>query len=515
MTVTRPGLARARPAPLQPERGLQWTSTTGHLLVRALVLCGAGLMVSAVVDLADRGDAALPLGAWGLLVGAAGMIGRRQVRLPARIGTGTVLAAVAATAAVIALVSAVAYLLAGTFARFDDALFESVSGLTTTGLTVLRDLEGTPDGVLLWRALTQWIGGFGAIVVVVAVVPLFGAGGLELVGSEETGRSAASLAPRVAKATRRLAQVYAVMTAAIAVAYLVAGMPVFDAASYALTTASTGGFANHPGSLAFFGSDAIEWITVAGMLAAGANFALYLRALRGGTGSVLRSLELRAYALVIAGASVLAVVWTADGGADSVRHAIFAVVAVVTTTGHSVADWGEWIVGAQVLLLLLMGVGAMSGSTGGGFRILRALAMLAYIRRELVRQLHPRSVSVVKLGRQPLSEVLLSRIVGYAALYLLVAALGAVGVAALGTELVGAVSISISALSTVGPGLGDVGPSGDALALTAPARGVLMVVMLAGRLEIYPVLAAGAVLTGMVSSPIGALRRRLRSQLRR
>lgn len=502
--------ARRRPSTVGVGVGVTWLA------------CAVGLAVAALVDLAGgatgaaRGEVALPLGGCAIGCGSAGLLLRRRYALPDRLRAGPLLGTVAVVWVAAIAVSAVAYLATGTFTRPDDALFESVSGFTTTGLTILRPVEGTAAGVLFWRALTEWLGGFGAVTVAVVVLPFFGGGGLELVETGRSARRSATLTPRVIHGARRLSRVYLGLTVAIALVYLVGGMGPFDAATYALTTASTGGFANHTDSIGFFDSAVIEWVTIVGMALAGANFALYWHGLRGGRGSFLRSVELRAYlvvmavgALVVAASTVATDTATAGSGtADAVRHAMFSVVAVVTTTGYSVVDWGTWVIGAQVLLLVLIGVGAMSGSTGGGFRILRVLGLLAYVRRELVRQLHPRSVTVVKIGDQPLEDSLLARMIGYAVLYVLVGASAAVGVAASGTELVTAMSVSISALSTVGPALGDLSPAGDALALDAPARGVLMVTMLAGRLEIYPVIA-------LVAAAVGATRRRARTELAR
>ncbi|CAN5552037.1 hypothetical protein BH20ACT2_BH20ACT2_07580 [soil metagenome] len=497
-------------------------STAGAAVGLTWLACGIGLAVAALVDLAGgatgaaRGEVVLPLAGCALGSGLAGALLRRRYELPNQLRAGPLLATVAVVWVSAVAVSAGAYLATGTFDRLDDAVFESVSGFTTTGMTVLRPVEGTASGILLWRALTQWLGGFAAVTVAVVVLPFFGGGGLELVETDRGARRSARLTPRVIHGARRLSRVYVGLTAAVVVLYLAGGMGPFDAVTYALTTASTGGFANHTDSLGFFDSAVIEWVTIVAMVLAGANFALYWHGLRGGRGSFLRSVELRAYLIVMAAgalvvaASTLATDTAAVGAspAEAVRHAVFSVVAVVTTTGYSVVDWGTWVVGAQVLLLVLIGVGAMSGSTGGGFRLLRVLGMLAYVRRELVRQLHPRSVTVVKIGDQPLGESLLARMICYAVLYVLVGAAAAVGVAAGGAELVTAMSVSISALSTVGPALGELSPAGDALALDAPARGVLMATMLAGRLEIYPVVA-------LVAAALVATRRRARTVLDR
>jgi len=307
---------------------------------------------------------------------------------------------------------------------------------------------------------------------------------------------------------RRLVALYAALTAAGVVLYLAGGMRPFDAVTYAFTTISTGGFSNHPSSIAHFDSAAIEWAAVGGMVLAGSNLALLWRGLRGVTGSVLRSAELRAYGAVVAGGAVVLVLWTAPpGGAtdESARHAAFSVASAVSTTGYTVTDWSAWTTGAQILLLALVGVGSMSGSTGGGFRVLRALTLVAYVRREIARQLHPRAVVAVKVGGVPVDEELVSRMVGHQALYVVLAASGAVGLAAFGSDITTSASAAISALATFGPALGDLAPSGGALTLDGGARAVLVVLMLVGRLEIYPLLLG----TGAVAA-VGRARRRAR-----
>ncbi len=264
----------------------------------------------------------------------------------------------------------------------------------------------------------------------------------------------------------------------------------FDAVTYALTTISTGGFENHAGSFAFFDSAIVEWVAVGGMALAGLNIALVAALLRGDIGPLRRSMELRAYFVLLLGGT--AVVFSQLIGdlsqpwAETLRQSAFSVTSVVSTTGASVADWGGWPFGPQVILLMLMGVGSMSGSTGSGFRIIRAMALLGYVRRELLRQIQPRSVVVVKVGRETLDEALVSRLIGYQILWVVVAGFAAIGVAIFDVDLVSSLSVAVSALANVGPGLGDVSPSAGATGLTAGARMVLVPVMLLGRLEISP-----------------------------
>ena len=493
-----------------PDRTIH--SAPAHAAALGLIVSGAAMCVAGLVDLSDGGSDAAPFAAVGVAAVALGAIGRRRFGMPARAATHTVLGAVTALWIAMIATATVAYIAAGAFSRPDDALFESVAGFTTTAMSVTDLGAGPGHGVLFSRAVTQWIGGFVALVVIVALLPSLG------VGAPEPGERLASsdqrylLSPRLVTLIGRLGLVYVALTATGAVLFLVGGMAPFDAVTYGFTTISTGGFANHVEGFAHFDSAVLEWMAIAGMAVAGASFALLWRGLRGLTGSLLRSVELRTYLGILVVASAAVAVWTApDGGLtnDSVRASIFSVTSVASTTGHAVVDWGGWVFGAQVLLLLLIGVGSMSGSAGGGFRVLRALALVGYMRREVVRQLTPRAVVMVKVGSVPLEPRLVARMIGYQVLFLLVLAVSAVAVAALGADLVTAGSAAVSALSTTGPALGDLAPgAGGALALTAPARAVVMGTMLLGRLEIYPVVTVAA------TALLAARRARLRVMAR-
>jgi trk system potassium uptake protein TrkH len=474
-------------------RGRPRQSAAGHVAGLSLLVCSVGLVVAAIVDLTAGADSALVLATWALFVGSVGAVLRRGFCIPDRVRADTALSAVLAGSLAMIAVSTGAYLLTGTFDRLDDALFESVSGVSTTALTVLDDPATVDRGVLFWRALTQWIGGFSALVVIIAVLPFLGVGGPQGADARTPAGAARLLSPHVRRVVHRYFWLYLALSGAGFLLFLVGGMEWFDAVTYALTTLSTGGFANHDGSFAYFDSALIEWMGVGGMALAGVSIAFLWRLLRDRSGSLLQSTELRAYVGLLVVASAVMVWWTAPPGGpthDSVRHAVFSVVSAASTTGHTVTDWGAWSSGAQVVLVSLMGLGAMAGSLGGGFRELRGLALISYIDRELERQIQPRIVRPVRVGRVAIDEELVGRMVGYQVLYLITAGLGAFLLALFGQDLLSSLSGSISAIATVGPALGDLSPGDGALGLSRPARAALMVVMLAGRLEIYPVLSA-------------------------
>jgi trk system potassium uptake protein TrkH len=478
-------------------------SAVGFVVGVALLACGVLALVSAAAGLIDGREPetlALLAAIWavtgGLLV--------RSCHAPARLRSSTAFAGVLASWLTLIAVSTVTYEVLGTFEHLDDSLFESVAGFTTTASSVLGDPENVARGVLAWRAGTQWLGGLAALMFVVAVLPSIGVGGLDVTSAGYRYSGTSLRSHRTLASMRRLLTLYVIFTVAGVGLYLVAGMGPFDAVTYAATTISTGGFANHAGSFSHFGSTAVEWAGFGGMVLGGANMALLYRTLRGrDLRGAVRSFELRAYlAAIVVGGTIVTLATAPTGGIthESLRHAYFHVASATSTTGHWVGlSWGAWSVAPQVLLLAIMGVGSMSGSAGGGFRQVRALALAGYLRRELILQLHPRAVAAVRVGRRPVSEELVGRMIGYQAQYIVVAGIGAVVVAVLGGDLVTSITGSISALANVGPALGELVPGdGGIRILSRPERAALLPLMLLGRLEIAPVLVGvGLAATGV------------------
>ncbi len=411
-----------------------------------------------------------------------------RVRFPWHRSAVRVLTTVVATASSFVVISTVVYLASGEVSRVDDAIFESVAGFTTTSLTVV-DPEALSNWLLTWRALTQWLGGLGGLMLALVVVPAFGGQRRLSEVAEGRGRRAV-LARTWSHNTQRVVSTYVGFTVLVFAAYAAAGMGMFDAATFGLTTASTGGFANYRDSFAHFDSAAIEWVGAGAMALAGVSVAALVWMVRGHVRALWRSTELKLYACLIVGSTVLVAAWTwtdTGGGADTIRESFFVVSSSISTTGFRVADWGHWVSAPQVLLLLLIGVGSMAGSAGGGFRVLRVIEILGIVRRELVLQLHPRAVVPVRVSGAVASEASLTRVHNFQILWVLAAAFGVFGIASLGEDLPTAVSGSISALATAGPGLGDLSGFADATVLAAPARGVLIALMFLGRLSIYPV----------------------------
>jgi trk system potassium uptake protein TrkH len=448
------------------------------------------MLVAGVVDKLDGGPDASALIGPAAAVGIPGLLLWRRTVAPARLSTPTIYGTVLSAWLAFCVVAAIPYVLSGTLRRFDLALFEAVAGFTTTSSTVLVRVNDVPRGILLWRATTQWLGGIGVIVFVISVLPFIRAAGAEQLGG--LARAQDRLAPRVRETAKRLVLLYVAFTLAVSALYFVFGMPGFEAVAHAFTTVSTGGFSTHQRSIAHFASPALEWCVIGAMTIAGGSFALYWRALRGKPFTIIRSIEFRMYIALLTLVSAAAVLWSAnDGGLSSegVRQTILGVVSVGTTTGYNVVDYNLWPGAVQLLLVFLMAIGAMTGSTAGGFKVFRLMGIVGHVRRHLFRQLHPRAVPVVRLGKEVVSEADISRILGFFGLFMGIGAVATFLVAAIGTlDLRTSISVVATSIGNAGPALGAVGSAGHYLDVHAGVRGVLMVVMLAGRLEIYPVL---------------------------
>jgi trk system potassium uptake protein TrkH len=383
---------------------------------------------------------------------------------------------------------AMPYLLTDTLTP-TDALFESVSGFTTTGSTVLTAIESTPRALLLWRSLTQWVGGMGIIVFAVAVLPLLGIGGMQLFKAEVPGPITDKLTPRVSDTARRLWLVYVGFTLLAFVALTVAGMPVFDALNHALTALATGGFSTRSASIGAFGP-AVQWVVVFFMMVAGINFVLHYQVVTGRPRALLRDTELRFFLLIVA-VMVAGVAWILRGSAETgevARQAAFQVVALITTTGYGTADYELWPQLAQLVIFPLLFLGGMAGSTAGGIKSLRVLLGLQALRVTVARIIHPHVVRPVHYGGRPVSDEVVSGIFVFFAAYLLIVFIAALVVGSAGYDVVSCLSAALTSVGNVGPGLGAIGPSDSFAHFPGYVKVVLAFAMIAGRLEIFTVL---------------------------
>jgi trk system potassium uptake protein TrkH len=373
-----------------------------------------------------------------------------------------------------------------------DALFESVSGFTTTGSTVLPDIDSQPRALLLWRSLTQWLGGMGIVVFTVALMPLLGIGGMSLFRAEVTGPLKEKIRPRVAETARQLWLIYVGLTLAEWFALTLAGMPAFDALCHSFSTLSTGGFSPRADSLGAYDSDAIHWIVTIFMFLAGVNFVLHYRLLHGRGREALRDTELRYYAgLTLAvGLVFLLILWRSGlYDEDIVRIAGFQAVSLLTGTGFATAHFERWPAVAQLIILQLMVLGAMAGSTCGGVKSLRVILGLGALRSTFSLVGHRNAVRPsVRFAGKPVSGEVLAGVWSFFAAYFLLVAAAAVIVAASGFDVLTSLSSALTAVGNVGPGLGANGPY-DSFAIFAwPVKLVLAFCMIAGRLELFTLL---------------------------
>ncbi|HEX9683391.1 MAG TPA: TrkH family potassium uptake protein [Acidimicrobiales bacterium] len=483
-------------------------STVVHIVALGVAAVSAGMVVSAAVDVVvDGGDFAALVGP-GLVGGGGGLLAARRTRVAKRLTPRIALITVAATWTAVSVWGAVPYLLADIFPYPDDALLEAVSGFTGTGSTVLVPIEGTGRGILFWRQLTQWYGGMGVVVLAVAVLPFIGVGGMELMRSEAPGPTADRLTPRVGETARRLWLIYVVLTVGTIVALLVTGLSVYDAVAHAFSTVSTGGFSPYDASIGHFDSVAVEGVLVVVMLLGGTSFTLHWLgfARRGGWRTYWEDTNFRFYMALFAIVTVLITAsLVADGGplVGSGRTAMFTVASLLTETGVSVADFTVFAPVAQILIVFIMMTGGMAGSTAGGMKLLRVHVLFLHALREAKRARHPRAVLPLRLGRSVISEPIVARVAGFVMLYVAIGIAGVVVVSLLGAHTELAIGGVATAMGNSGPGLAEAGA--NLLPFTRPARFVLVVLMLVGRLEILAV----AVGIGALLRPLSVAARRV------
>ncbi len=394
------------------------------------------------------------------------------------------------------ILGALPFLLTGVEGSVPRAVFEAMSGLTTTGATVFGDIESLPHGILFWRSLTHWLGGMGIIVLVIAVLPYLGVGGMQLFSAEVPGLTPERLRPRIAQTAKFLWLIYVGLTLAQVVLYLVGGMDPFDAVNHAFATLATGGFSTRTASLAAFESPYLHYVTIVFMGLAAMSFSLHFRAATGRF-DYWRNQEwkfLMMVALVSTGLVMAANLGagsyelTARGVEGAFRDAAFQVTSIVSTTGFVSADYERWVPGAQAVLFGLFFVGGMAGSTGGGIKAVRVLLLLKATANEIRKHLHPKAILLTRVGRTPVSEEVLANVVGFVLLYLLLLLAGTMALAFSGLDLLTALGACMAAVGNVGPGFGLVGATDNYGWMNAWQLSLLSFLMLAGRLEIYTVL---------------------------
>ena len=372
-----------------------------------------------------------------------------------------------------------------------DAMFESMSGLTTTGATVLRDFAAYGQGLYFWRSMTQWLGGMGVIALFVAILPRLAIGGREIFFAEASGPDDEKVAPQIRRTAALLWRLYAGLTLIQVVALIFTGMSALDAVHHSFTTLAAGGFSPHPLSLAGYRNPAAEWVIIVFMFLAGANFALQYRAL------AMRNFklfvddeEMRAYAGVVLAATAMVAfaIWGADDAGAPIRTALFQVLSIITTTGFASVDFNLWNDQAKAILLGLMFIGGCAGSAAGGPKVVRHVLLAKFTIQELRRTLHPRAVLPVKLGGRVVPAPIMQGVIVFFLFYMLTFAVCSAIVILFGADLVTGISATAATLGNVGPGFNQVGPMANFADLHPISRVTLTAAMWIGRLEVITVL---------------------------
>ena len=473
--------------------GLNWQLIV-PVISGATLAVGLGMAVCAAVALGDGETTFLAFGAPAVVVlplSVLGVLSARRLRsTPLRMRDGFFAVTAAWVAA--ALVGAIPFLLQGTFDRPVDAIFESMSGFTTTGATLLFDIEAEPDAILLWRSLMQWLGGVGIVVLVVAIAPATGMATQRVFYAETSGITADRLTPRIADTAKIIWTVYLTLTALGFAAYAIAGMSPWDALNHVFTTVATGGFSTKNASIAAFDSVAIEMVAIVFMIAGAINFAFYWLALRGRNRIWPQAAEVRAFLLILVAAvaivtaSLLALDDLAFG--ESLRSAGFTVVSLTTSTGYTTVDFDAWNDFARLGLVVLMFVGACAGSTAGGMKVIRVMLLGRAAGQEVQRQIQPKAVQVLRVRGRVYGEEVRRGVFGFFYIYMTVFVFGVLVMAAIGLDMVSAAASVAATLNVIGPGLGDVGAIENYAAVPQGGLWFLSGMMLVGRLEIFTVL---------------------------
>jgi trk system potassium uptake protein TrkH len=402
------------------------------------------------------------------------------------------MAIVAVGWAAVGLFGALPFYLGDGCFTFVDAFFESVSGFTTTGASVLTNIEAVSKGLLFWRSFIQWLGGMGIIVLSLAILPFLGVGGMQLYKAEVPTPVPDKLKPRIRDTAMILWKVYALISLAQVIFLVVGGMTLYDALCHTFTTMPTGGFSTKNASVAHFDSVYFDAVIIFFMLLAGINFSLHYQMLRGKTLAFWQDSECRFFlgAVVLltlaVSFNVFGTVYQSIG--EAVRYGAFQVVSIVTTTGYVTADYEKWPAMSQLILLLCMFLGASAGSTGGGMKCLRILLCFKYCYKELFYLIHPHAVTRVKIGGKTVPDDVMRSVLGFLALYMGLFALSSVLLAGLGVDFTTAFAAVAATIGNVGPGFGMVGPVENYAQIPVLGKWLLIWCMLLGRLEIFTVI---------------------------
>ena len=386
------------------------------------------------------------------------------------------------------------YFMSGNIPDYTDAFFETISGFTTTGASILTDVESMPKSLLLWRSMTHWIGGLGIIVITMAVLPIFGFQGSQIYSAEVTGLSKEKIHPRISSTAKILLGIYLFFTIAGILALFLAGMNWFDAINHSLSSVSTGGFSTRNASISYWNSPAVEWVTIFQMTFSSVNLSLYFFLMKGKFHRFFKDEELRTFVLIIFIATVaimFRIIHYSDINLPNIwenfRSTLFTVCSLISTTGYYSVDYSGWDEAAFILLLLTF-IGGSAGSTSGGVKVIRVLLIFKYSYYEFKRMIHPNAVFPVRYNGVAVKEEVITKMLAFIILYVILSLIGAAVLCFAGLGFEEAISSMVSCLGNVGPGLGRLGPIENYQAIPNFAKWLLSFAMLVGRLEFFTVL---------------------------
>ncbi len=384
------------------------------------------------------------------------------------------------------------YIFSGAIPNFTNAFFETISGFTTTGSSILNDIEALPHGILFWRSITQWLGGMGIIVLSLAILPVFGIGGMQLFMAEVPGPTPDKINPRIRQTAKTLWVIYLGFTVAEMLLLWAGGMSLFDSVCHSFTTMATGGFSTKQASIAHWSSPFIQYVVVIFMFFAGTNFTLSYIAIKGKFKSVLKDEEFKYYSLFVIGFTLLIfiglLVTSSMGVEQAFRDSLFQVVSIITTTGYATSDYLQW---APILTILIFGLfffGGSAGSTGGGIKIMRIVLLIKNSYYELRRMIHPHAIIPVKFNKHSVDSKIITNVLAFFMLYFIIFAFSTVIFTLIEPDLASSMGAVATCLGNIGPGLGNVGPAENFVHVHPVGKWFLSFLMLLGRLELFTVL---------------------------
>ena len=463
--------------------------TQGALLLLETIFMSMAALVSWFYDEPDLGALVVSTIVTAT-VGLLGLfIGRKAEK---RVGEREGYVIVASVWVVFSIFGLLPYYLTGAIETVTDAWFETMSGFTTTGATILTDIESLSHGLLFWRSLTQWLGGLGIIVLAVAILPMFGLSGMQLYAAEVTGLTYEKLSPRIADTAKHLWLTYLILTATETLLLRVEGMGLFDSLCHSLTTIATGGFSTHDASIAYFNSPLIEYTVAFFMLLSGINFAMLILFFRGKPSRLFHDEETRWYITAALLATLILTIGRCieQGGQveQAFRHAFFTTVATMTSTGFAITDYMQWAPFLWVLVFFLMFTGASSGSTSGGIKWIRLAIYTKSGLAEMKHRIHPNAIVPIKINNKPINQQTTNNVMAFMLFYLIILVVSTLLFCACGVNFDESLGATVSALGNVGPSIGQYGPCGTYTDFPMLGKWAMTIVMLIGRLEIFTIL---------------------------